>query len=209
MQDDTLQNQCAPSSDECSGDLHQGMCCLDAFSLSAHIRNGAVGVLATDTLYGLVGTALFPDVVNRIYQLKRRNVHKPLIILVSDVEQMKYFGVELSKDILRAVRTYWPGRYSIVFKTSQPDRFDYLTRGTGTLCFRMPDRADLFELIDLAGPIVAPSANPEGQPPAKTIAEARIYFGEQVDFYCDAGLIDREPSIVVEYNNGEMKVLRD
>ena len=183
--------------------------CLDAYSLSAHIRNGAVGILATDTLYGLVGSAFFPDVVARIFQLKRRNINKPVIVLVSDVEQMKYFGVELTRDVLRALQTYWPGRYSIVLPTKEDKKFDYLTRGTGTIAFRMPDRADLFELLDLAGPIVAPSANTEGDPPATTIAEAHAYFGDNVDFYADAGKIEGKASTVITFEDGEVKYLRN
>lgn len=193
---------------EIEGNESGSLRCLDAYSLAAYIRNGAIGVIETDTLYGLVGSAFYPDVVNRIFQVKGRNTKKPLIILVSDVEQIAYFGVDLSKDVLRALRTYWPGKYSVVLKTKECKRFDHLTRGTGTLCFRMPDRADLFELIDLSGPIVAPSANKEGDPPAKTIEEAFDYFGDEVDFYCDGGFVDREPSIIVEYADGEMREIK-
>lgn len=182
---------------------------LDAYSLSAHLRNGAVGVLATDTLYGLVGSAFYPDVVARIFQLKRRNINKPVIVLVSDVEQMKYFGIDLTRDVLRALQTYWPGRYSIVLPTKENARFDYLTRGTGTIAFRMPDRADLFELLDLAGPIVAPSANIEGQPPATTIEEARKYFGEEIDFYADAGKVEGRASSVITFEGDKVKYLRN
>lgn len=182
---------------------------LDAYSLSAHLRNGAVGVLATDTLYGLVGSAFYPDVVARIFQLKRRNINKPVIVLVSDVEQMKYFGIDLTRDVLRALQTYWPGRYSIVLPTKENARFDYLTRGTGTIAFRMPDRADLFELLDLAGPIVAPSANIEGQPPATTIEEARRYFGEEIDFYADAGKVEGRASSVITFEGDKVKYLRN
>lgn len=182
---------------------------LDAYSLSAHLRNGAVGVLATDTLYGIVGSAFFPDVVARIFQLKRRNINKPVIVLVSDVEQMKYFGIDLSRDVLRALQTYWPGRYSIVLPTTENARFDYLTRGTGTIAFRMPDRADLFELLDLAGPIVAPSANIEGTPPATTIEEARAYFGDEVDFYADSGRVEGKASAVITFDGDQVKYLRN
>lgn len=183
---------------------------LGAFSLAAHIRSGAVGVLATDTLYGLVGSALLPEAVGRIYQVKRRNIKKPLIILISDVEQIKYFGVEVTRDMLRAFRTYWPGRYSIVLPTKDAARFDHLTRGGDSLAFRMPDRADLFELIDLAGPLVAPSANPEGMVPASNLEEAQKYFGNDVDFYADNGQVSGRPSTLIRYReDGELDIIRD
>jgi L-threonylcarbamoyladenylate synthase len=55
---------------------------------------------------------------------------------------------------------------------------------------------------------VAPSANPEGAKPAKTIFEAKRYFGSEVDFYV-SGKNDLEPSTLVKLNhNGELTVLR-
>lgn len=183
-------------------------CSCSAKIIAKYIQNGAIGILETDTIYGLVGSAFFPDVVNRIYQVKLRDITKPFIVLISDVEQLKYFGVEVSKELISNIRKCWPGRYSIILPTTENEKFEHLTRGSGTICFRMPDRADLFELIDLSGPIVAPSANLEGKPPAKTINEAYGYFGDKVDFYCDSGFIDRAPSKVLMFKDGEMVELR-
>ena len=41
--------------------------------ISETLNDGGVGVLPTDTLYGLVGSALIPETVERIYELKRRS----------------------------------------------------------------------------------------------------------------------------------------
>ena len=46
------------------------------------LRNGGVGVVPTDTIYGIVGSALNPKTVARIYKLRRRNPKKPMIILI-------------------------------------------------------------------------------------------------------------------------------
>jgi L-threonylcarbamoyladenylate synthase len=146
--------------------------------------------------------------VARIYQLKQRNINKPLIVLVSDVEQVRFFGVDLTPEVLRSLRTYWPGRYSIILETRENERFDYLTRGTGTICFRMPNSANLFELLDLCGPIVAPSANIESRSPASTIEEAYEQFGESIDFYCDSGLVEGKASTIISINDGEVKFIR-
>lgn len=194
---------------EC-GCLKEGelRCTCDAKKLATIIQNGGIGVLETDTIYGLVGSAFYPDVVNRIYQVKLRDITKPFIVLISDIEHLKYFGVEVTKELITNIRKYWPGNYSIILPTTENIKFEYLTRGSGKICFRMPDRTDLFELIDLAGPIVAPSANPEGKPPSKTISEAYSYFGDTVDFYSDAGYVDRAASKIIEFVDGELIELR-
>ncbi len=197
--------------EDCScGCLKNGdtRCLCDARKLATIIKNGGIGVLETDTIYGLVGSAFYPDVVNRIYQVKLRDITKPFIVLISDVEHLKYFGVKVTNELIKDIRNYWPGSYSIILPTTENEKFEYLTRGGGKICFRMPDRNDLFELLDLCGPIVAPSANPEGKPPAKTIHEAYEYFGDTVDFYADAGYVDRAASKIVEFVDGKLIELR-
>ena len=183
-------------------------CACDAKRLAAIIQNGGIGVLETDTIYGLVGSAFYSDVVNRIYQVKLRDITKPFIVLISDIEQLRYFGVDVTKELIKDIRGYWPGGYSIILPTLENEKFEYLTRGGGKICFRMPNRNDLFELLDLCGPIVAPSANPEGKLPARTIHEAYEYFGDKVDFYCDAGYVDRAASKVIEFVDGKPVELR-
>jgi L-threonylcarbamoyladenylate synthase len=56
---------------------------------------------------------------------------------------------------------------------------------------------------------VAPSANPEGKEPAKTIEEAKRYFTDKVDFYVDAGKLDSQPSTLISIINGAIEVLRE
>ena len=64
----------------------------------------------------------------------------------------------------------------------------------------------MIDLLKETGPLVAPSANPEGEIPAKNIEEARKYFGNKVDFYIDEGKIISEPSTLVRIDEDEIKV---
>ena len=168
---------------------------------------GGVGVLPTDTLYGIVGSALNKKTVERIYRLRERNAKKPMIILIGSVADLKLFDVVLDKKESVLVRQLWPGKVSVVLPCHAV-KFAYLHRGTKTLAFRMPEPAWLRALLKKTGPFVAPSANLEGQPPAKTIAEAKKYFGANVDFYGDAGRRVSRPSTIVALERGRLSVLR-
>lgn len=163
--------------------------------------------MPTDTIYGIVGSALSRKAVQRIYRLRRRNAKKPMIILVHGISDLEQFGVLLDKKIERKLREFWPGRTSIIFPC-HAKKFSYLHRGTKTLAFRVPKPKKLRELLRVSGPLVAPSANREGMPPAKSIREARRYFGNKVDFYVDGGRIDRKPSSVLDFRGGKMKIIR-
>lgn len=171
------------------------------------LRHGGIGILPTDTIYGIVGSALSRKAVQRIYRLRRRNAKKPMIVLVHGIFDLKQFGILLDKKIERKLREFWPGRASIIFPC-RAKKFFYLHRGAKTLAFRVPKPKGLRELLSVSGPLVAPSANREGEPPAKTIREAKRYFGDAVDFYVNGGRIDRKPSSVLVFRNGKTKIVR-
>ncbi|MCL4404285.1 L-threonylcarbamoyladenylate synthase [Patescibacteria group bacterium] len=175
-------------------------------SAAIALRNGGVGIIPTDTLYGIVASASSRSAVARVYRLRRRDPKKPSIILISDQADLGAFGVRLTpaqRDILRRI---WPGKFSVIFRVPSGRR--YLDRGTGSLAFRLPRALDLRRFLGISGPLIAPSANFEGDPPALTVAEARKYFGDKVDLYVDRGPKKGAPSTVVAFRGRRLEVLR-
>ena len=61
-------------------------------------------MLPTDTLYGIVGSALSKRAVLRIYKLRRRDPKKPMIILIGSLDDLKLFGVRLHKAAKKFLR---------------------------------------------------------------------------------------------------------
>lgn len=170
------------------------------------LQNGGIGIIATDTLYGIVGQALKRDTVERIYEVKKRTPTKPFIILISSVDDLELFDITLSKSIREKIQVYWPGPVSIILDCPNP-RFEYLHRGTNTLAFRLPAKEGLRKLLSGTGPLVAPSANPEGLAPARTIEEAKVYFGDSVDFYLE-GSVNMQPSKIIQITDRGEEVIR-
>jgi L-threonylcarbamoyladenylate synthase len=170
------------------------------------LKSGHIGVIATDTIYGIVGQALNQQTVKRIYNVKKRTPTKPFIILISDLSDLNLFGVTISKNIEVAASRYWPGPVSIILDCPN-QRFEYLHRGTSTLAFRMPAKQDLRDILKITGPLVAPSANPEGLTPASTIDEAEGYFGNQVDFYTE-GIVNSKPSKIIKITGDTKEIIR-
>lgn len=176
--------------------------------LTNALVNGSVAVMPTDTLYGIVGSALNRETVERIYQIRKRNPEKPCIILISDVTELEKFSVHLSESEKTLLLGYWPGPVSIVVPCDSGD-FEYLHRGTNTLAFRVPGVEELRLMLAQVGPLIAPSANTEGGIPSKNIAEAKEYFGDQVDLYIDGGDISGKASKVIKLNkDGVIEILR-
>jgi len=170
------------------------------------LKSGGIGIIATDTIYGVVGQALNRDAVDRIYRLKQRQPSKPFIILVDSLTDIESFGNKLSTEEREQIMQFWPGPVSIILRCDN-DKFSYLHRGGNTLAFRMPAKDSLRNLIQSTGPLVAPSANPEGQPPADSIKQAKIYFGDNVDFY-QSGKTTNRPSKIIQVIDDEIIVIR-
>lgn len=169
------------------------------------LKEGGVGVMPTDTLYGLVGSAFSKEAINRIYEIKKRNKNKKLIILISTLDDLKKFKVVLNQKQKEILNKYWPGKVSIILNKIAfrlPARNTFINVGR-------PVKKSLIELLKKTGPLVAPSANPEGEKPAENIKEAKNYFGDTVDFYISGGRLKGQPSKLIKINKkGEIEILR-
>ncbi len=155
------------------------------------LLSGGVVVMPTDTIYGLVARAEDRAAVEKIYAIKKRSKEKKLITLISDWSEIQKFGIN-------------PSKFKIP-QTKEPTTFILEENA-----FRMPQNKELRDLLRETGPLVAPSANPEGLPPAKNIEEAKNYFGDQVDLYVDGGEIYGQASKIVSLQpGGEVTIIRE
>ena len=161
-----------------------------------------IGVLPTDTLYGLVCSALDEKAVEKLYQLKERNLKKPFIILISSLKDLDLFKVKLPEK----VKEFWPGKVSIVLPCAS-EKFTYLHKGLNSLAFRWPKDEFLRKILLKTGPLVAPSCNKEGEKPAETIKQAKEYF-PNLDFYINKGVLKGKPSKIIKIEDGKVIVLR-
>lgn len=166
------------------------------------IKKGRIGVIPTDTIYGIVCSALKKKSVEKLYKIRKRDSKKPMIVLISSLKDLNLFDVKITKSI---TNKYWPGKVSIIVPVK---KFEYLHRGKNSLAFRLPDNKALIKLIKISGPIVAPSANTEGNKPAETIEEAREYFKDKIDFYVDCGKLKSKPSKIISLLNNNIEIIR-
>lgn len=164
----------------------------------------AVGVIPTDTVYGIVARASDRDAVTRLYWLKHRE-HKPGTMIAANIDQLVELGFK--RRYLQAVERFWPGAVSVVIPCPE---LEYLHQGVQSLAVRIPENEKLRDLLAHTGPLLTSSANQPGEPPANTVAEARGYFGDAVDFYEDGGDISgMKPSTVIRMVDDAVEVLRD
>lgn len=166
------------------------------------LQNGAIGVMPTDTVYGVVAVAANQQSVERLYALKKRE-KKPGTIIASSIDQLVEFGFK--RRYLTAVEQFWPNPISVVV----PCDSAYLHIGKYAVAVRIPNDTAIQNILEQTGPLVTSSANQPGEPPATTIAEAEDYFGDQIDFYVDGGTISNEhASTIIRLVDDAVEVLR-
>ena len=131
-----------------------------------------------------------------------------MIVLIGDWADLRKLGVTVTPAVKKKLNSLWPGPVSVVLPCKSP-KMAYLHRGGKTLAVRWPKQKSLTRLILEVGPLVAPSANKEGKSPATTVEEAKRYFTDKVDFYIDGGSRGVQPSTLISFERGKVKLLRE
>lgn len=179
---------------------------LDATVIGA-LRADKLVVAPTDTIYGLLARADSPRAVDELYRVRQRDHTKSCIILLSSADNIP----ELTTKQRHIYDQLHHERPTTIAARVSPDVMPHLVRTDATLAFRvvLPETG-LSELIQCVGPLLAPSANPAGQPPAATINEAIAYFGDQVAIYVDSGEVTGVmPSRIIKFtDDGQLVALR-
>jgi len=168
------------------------------------LKNDGVGIIPTDTLYGLVGSAFSKKAIDRIYKLKKRDRKKKLIILISSLNDLKKFKIKINKEQKVVLNKYWPH-----FAEVSRGKLEAVSVILNGIAFRLPKNKKLIEFLKKTGPLVAPSANPEGKEPASNIKEAKKYFKDKADFYLSGGVLKGKSSKLIKLNKkGKEVILR-
>ncbi len=177
---------------------------INSSKLTTLIKDGAVGVMPTDTIYGVVCSASSPDAVARLYNIKRRE-NKPGTVIAASVDQLVQLGIK--RRYLKAVEHFWPNPISLVLPVGH--ELDYLDAGKLSVAVRIPADVEIRKLLEQTGPLLTSSVNITGQPPANNIDEAKAYFASSVDFYVDGGdKSEAEASTVIRVVDDAIEVLR-
>ncbi|HEV2827297.1 MAG TPA: L-threonylcarbamoyladenylate synthase [Pyrinomonadaceae bacterium] len=173
------------------------------------IANGGIIAFRTDTFYGLGADPLNPEAIRKVKELKGREDDKPILLLISDLNQVDRFVAQSDFFKLVAAR-HWPAPLTLI-GVSLPHVPIELTAGTNSLGIRLPDDEDVRDFVRVCGgALTATSANISGQPPARTAQEVQSYFPEGLEIIIDAGQVSvSEPSTVVDLSGRDPRVIRE
>jgi L-threonylcarbamoyladenylate synthase len=172
------------------------------------LRAGGVIVIPTDTVYGLAANAFNGEACKRIYSLKGRVFHKPLIIMPQSVAALQTIAV-VPKKAEAVIDKFWPGPLTLILSTT--DLGKIMIGGRSDIGVRMPACALLEQLLSFCDfPLATTSANPSRKPSAKTAKAAVEYFADKVDLVLDGGTCAHgKASTVVDMTHFPGTVVRE
>ena len=174
------------------------------------IEAGGVIAFRTDTFYGLGADPFNKEAVARINRLKGREGVKPVLVVVSALEEAERFISEETRLFKKLTEHYWPGAMTVVCN-ARPTVPRGITAGSGTVGIRLPFDEEVRELVKACGgALTATSANPAGEPPARTAPEVSGYFPSELDLIVDGGAARTlKPSTVIDVSQVHPRLIRE
>ncbi len=151
------------------------------------IKRGGLVAFPTETVYGLGGNALDPSAAEKIYAAKGRPSDNPLIVHISDTDELPALVSDIPEAARLLMDRYWPGPMTLILPKSDlvPAQ---TTGGLDTVAVRMPSHPVAAALIRASGvPIAAPSANRSGRPSPTQASHVRDDLGGRIDLILDGG----------------------
>jgi L-threonylcarbamoyladenylate synthase len=151
------------------------------------LRRGEIVALPTETVYGLAANALNPEAVAKIYAIKGRPAHNPIIVHVADLDLARRCVSTWPESATQLAHSFWPGPLTLVLPRAEiiPN---LVTAGGATVGVRWPNHPFMQAVIRACEfPLAAPSANLSNSI-SPTIAEhVRRQLGDQLALIVDGG----------------------
>jgi L-threonylcarbamoyladenylate synthase len=177
-------------------------------SVAAALLRGEIVLLETDTLVGLHGIATEPEVINKLIELKGSSPGRGFLLLFFGPGSVFEVAEGVSATARAQLEVLWPGPLTAVFRAQSHVPAHWCSE-QGTLAARVPALPRLRALLaEVGAPLFSTSANRAGQPPLRTLAEARQEFPMLTSSMAEDQPHDL-PSTVVDFTVDPPRLLRE
>lgn len=146
------------------------------------LENDGVIAFVTDTVWGLGCLPESKTAVKRIYDIKRREKEKPLILMSDDTYPLFDYIKDAPKIAQKLIKKHFPGALTVIVPKSDKTK-EYITSNFETVGIRVPNNPVFAEICQSfpTRVLATTSANLSHEPAALTYEEAIKYIGDKVD----------------------------
>ncbi|MGC9332332.1 MAG: L-threonylcarbamoyladenylate synthase [Bacteroidales bacterium] len=147
------------------------------------LHNGGIILYPTDTIWGIGCDATNPDAVDKLYNIKERDKHKPMIILLDTINRIMSY-VDKPPEVALDVIELSNQPITVVFDKAK-NLPETLIGQDGSIAIRVVKKKSLVELIRrFKRPLVSTSANVAGESPALSFKDIPDKLKTRVDYVC-------------------------
>lgn len=173
------------------------------------IASKELAIVPTDTVYGIIGDALDENVIHKVYESKRRDYSKPLIIMVSSFNMLNKYVKYINELEQKLIDNYWPGKLTILFKKSEVVS-DLITNGSDLVGIRFPDNKDLIDIMNrLDKPLLSTSCNISNKAVITSVDMIEKELLNKVSFVYDGGELSDVSSTIVQVIDNKIRIIRE
>ncbi|KAL9457965.1 hypothetical protein AB3S75_006919 [Citrus x aurantiifolia] len=190
------------------------------------LKEGAVGVVPTDTLYAIVCDLKSHSAIERLRRIKNVESSKPLSILCRSLHDIDTYTTGFPRgdgqghaNIFRAVKHCLPGPYTFILTASKEVPKKCVRYGTTTAKYslrkhvgvRIPNDAICQAILQkMDAPLISTSVKwlKDNEWMVDPVVIADTYGPEGLDFVVDGGVRVAEPSTVVDMTGTYPKIIR-
>jgi L-threonylcarbamoyladenylate synthase len=149
------------------------------------IQNGGVIAFPTDTVYG-IGVDVFQEkAVQKLFQIKNRDLDKGIPILCAAVEDLTQLTETLPDRITEVIKAFWPGPLTLILPGSPA--LPAVLSPDNSIGIRIPAHPEILDLLRRTGPLAVTSANLSGFPSATTAQQVLDQLAGKLDLILDGG----------------------
>lgn len=175
------------------------------------LKDGGLVGMPTETVYGLAADCFNDKAVKSIFELKNRPATDPLIIHISNTQHLNAVAVISieHQNLLDKLAHFWPGPLTVILPKSKKVP-NIVSAGLETVAVRMPRHPVALRLIELSGPLAAPSANISTRVSPTCAQHVFDEFAENLPIILDGGNceIGLESTILDISNYKSPRILR-
>lgn len=167
---------------------------------------GKLIIFPTDTVYGIGCEILDLENINKIYEIKKRPMNKPLACLCANFEQIESIA-EVNPIVEKLVQAFLPGALTIILKTNP-----YILQHIGyeTIGVRIPNHQTALKILEMQGPMLTTSVNDSGESSMNCYEQIVAKYKDIVDeIYEPSEKMSEVASTVISFLNNELKLIRE
>lgn len=173
------------------------------------IKAKQLAIVPTDTVYGIIGDALDEAVIHKVYEAKKRDYSKPLILMVCDISMLKKYVLEINDLEQRLIERFWPGKLTILFKKNELIS-DLITSGSDLVGIRFPDNKELVDVIKkLDKPLISTSCNISTRDVITNVSLIEKELLDKISYVYDCGEMSDVSSTIVQVVDNKINILRE